>query len=91
MPRGVAANKQKSHMQTVERWSIFERYLLEFCPDEPYTAFVRKCRTLSDKDAEPLAGDERCVAIRGVLLRTGDFGGAASSITRVLDSKELRA
>ena len=28
------ANKQKSHMQTVTRWSVFERYVLTFHPSD---------------------------------------------------------
>ena len=62
--RSRSSNKQTSHCQTVERWSIFERYLLSYHPDEEYTAFVKLCRARSDKDADQLEGDER-LTMRG--------------------------
>ena len=44
--RARNANKQKSHMQTVMRWAVFERYVLTYHPREPYADFIRKCRVL---------------------------------------------
>ena len=39
-----ARNKQSSHAQIVQRFSYFERYMLEFHPAEPYTAWLRSLR-----------------------------------------------
>ena len=51
-------NKQKSHMQAVMRWSLLERYCLEFHPDEPFTAWLNKLRRLGS-DAEEAAQEPR--------------------------------
>lgn len=37
-------NKQSSHQQIVQRFSFFERYMLEFHPEEPYTVWLRSIR-----------------------------------------------
>ena len=50
--RARNANKQKSHMQTVMRWAVFERYVLTYHPREPYADVIRKCRVLS-LEAQP--------------------------------------
>ena len=53
------ATKQVSHLQTVTRWAVFERYVLTFHPNEPYADFLRKCRQLAleteeDRDGQPV-------------------------------------
>ena len=45
--RSRSADKQESHMQSVIRWSIFERYILTFHKAEPYADFLLKCRRLA--------------------------------------------
>ena len=57
-------NKQDSHMQTVKRWALLERYLQAFHPDEDYTIYLRKLgadATPRSEDAEMLEdAPERC-------------------------------
>ena len=66
--RARAASKQVSHQETVERWSIFERFLLEFHPEEPYTAFIRACRAQSADPEEPLVADRLRMSAPPALL-----------------------
>ena len=35
--------KRKAHMRTVERWSMFERWVLAVMTDDPYAKFLRDC------------------------------------------------
>ena len=35
--------KRKAHAKTVERWSMFERFVLSEMPNVPYAAFLRQC------------------------------------------------
>lgn len=56
--RSRQADKQDSHVQSVGRWAVFERYVLTFHRSEPYADFLRKCRRLAlQTDMEELAGD----------------------------------
>ena len=42
--------KQKSHADSVKRWALFERYCLEFHPDETYTTYLRKLKVEADAE-----------------------------------------
>eukprot|EP00966_Prymnesium_polylepis_P078764 1825622-Prymnesium_polylepis.1 len=44
-------------MQSVYKWSLLERYCLEFHPDEPYSHYLRKLRELSADQMAQLPGD----------------------------------
>ena len=56
--RSRQADKQDSHVQSVGRWAVFERYVLTFHRSEPYADFLRKCRRLAlQTDMKELAGD----------------------------------
>lgn len=41
-------SKQLSHAQTVNRWALLERYLLEFHPDEPYSRYLSRLELESE-------------------------------------------
>ena len=51
-------NKKKSHVQIVMRWALFERYCLEFHPDEPFSRWLLKLRRFAS-DPEEAAGEPR--------------------------------
>ena len=44
--RRQQVEKRKSHHKTVDRWSMFERWVLARMSDEPYAQFLRDCNDL---------------------------------------------
>lgn len=64
-PRAAAAarkarqtTKIKSHLQIVERFGLFERFCLEFHPDEPYTKWLKECQAAATSAADGIAEEK---------------------------------
>ena len=61
--RRMNPHKAKAHKQVVERWAIFERWVLARMPNEEYAAFLRACAELLTERRLAFSGRWRCMSL----------------------------